>query len=159
MWGRNVVPCINPLIEAPYRCVQELCAVPDPHYIDLIVRRTDSIGLEVRKHPVLLPHDWFCCCYNAGEAVFLTTENHTRGCSRDFGSVQANLNMDSGKLQLARINVFKFKLASSLSSSREHHRVCLGSSWWARLANLHRSGSTTLAALGSGNAWVHSRAA
>ena len=48
----------------------ELAIVPDPHYMDLVVRRKDKLGLELRRHPILLPHDWFGCCHLAGPRVF-----------------------------------------------------------------------------------------
>ena len=50
----------------------QMSIVPDAHYMDLIVKRSDRLGLEVRRHPVLLPHDWFCACYKAGRVVFET---------------------------------------------------------------------------------------
>ncbi len=50
----------------------ELSIVPDPHFMDLVVRRKDKLGLELRRHPILLPPDWFCCCYLAGQPVFET---------------------------------------------------------------------------------------
>ncbi len=36
----------------------EVAITPDVFFMDLVVRRTDRLGLEVRRHPLILPHDW-----------------------------------------------------------------------------------------------------
>jgi hypothetical protein len=54
----------------------ELAAVPDPHFMDLVVRRKDKLGLELRRHPILLPHDWLGSCYLAGPVVFQTVGHY-----------------------------------------------------------------------------------
>ena len=69
---------------------EEVCITPDPHFVDLTVRRTDKLGVRTIRHPVLLPHDWLGCLHLAGDMVFRTVLLGPEGTLEEYWRHEAD---------------------------------------------------------------------